>query len=542
MKIQGIAKNGMAAPMKDNLSASPSFKGYIPRDYKHLRGLGDIVYENSSGPRKALLYMYRKSGENLNNAITALGTTFVAPFFIAFNPMSKEDTNSKKYTALRQPISACITLGSQLLVMSNYNKWLDRHAAYLGVEEMDLKAKPPVSVLKPRVKHEYRQYFADCVAKGVEAEPKKTWINNRIREIQDEAFYKTLDEMRQNLDASKLEMKDLVKVSSLQDKRKECFKEVLKNKYSYSSAELEPFASYDDFVKKGKKLAKTKGLEHSSVIESIDEEAMRRASEDLQKCMDVEAKVKLQTSLQKREMQKTFNAERLKINSKYNSEQGIESVEQLNKELNAAKKKIYQDTLNKLKVEYEKILPKQNILDIINTLIKKEQLESKEIVSLLDNLNNEKAKELKSELLKLTQSDKVTYTNKLKEFAKQYALTEDETVTKHVYEKLLRNKAEGFEALKDHGTTLKKVMDRVKVKRYLVNRINKAEAKLKGWKDRSGMLVGLAILPLTCGLLNWAYPRIMEKCFPKLSAAKAESKARQYGLIDDKNKDVKEAK
>ena len=37
-----------------------------------------------------------------------IGTAFVAPIFIAFNPIAKQDPKKKKYSAMRQPISAII--------------------------------------------------------------------------------------------------------------------------------------------------------------------------------------------------------------------------------------------------------------------------------------------------------------------------------------------------------------------------------------------------------------------------------------------------
>ena len=35
------------------------------------------------------------------------------------------------------------------------------------------------------------------------------------------------------------------------------------------------------------------------------------------------------------------------------------------------------------------------------------------------------------------------------------------------------------------------------------------------------------ILPFTCGVLNWSYPRIMEKFFPELTEAKKASVKRK---------------
>ena len=35
-----------------------------------------------------------------------------------------------------------------------------------------------------------------------------------------------------------------------------------------------------------------------------------------------------------------------------------------------------------------------------------------------------------------------------------------------------------------------------------------------------GLVVTLLTLPITCGILNWAYPRIMEKIMPDMAAKK----------------------
>ena len=38
-----------------------------------------------------------------------------------------------------------------------------------------------------------------------------------------------------------------------------------------------------------------------------------------------------------------------------------------------------------------------------------------------------------------------------------------------------------------------------------------------------GLLVTLGTLPFTCGFLNWAYPRIMEKIMPEMTEKKKEA-------------------
>lgn len=492
MRVQTNYSN-LSLPQKagDFSRQNTSFAGaYIPRGYIAARRLADSIYENSNGTGKFLMWLNKNNGENLNNTVTAIGTTGVAPFFIAFNPFSKEEKNSKAYTALRQPVSAIITLGTQLFVMSNYNKWIDKHAAYLGVDEMDLAAKPPESVVKPRAKGDYAAYYSECMKTGVEPEPKQKWIANRVRQIQDEAYYTTLEKLRANADSLDIKLEDTVKLDLLNKKRNECFKQVLRDSFDFPESELDKLGSYSDFLKKnGKKACKALELDHQTVREAVDTEAMRLAVEAVRKSILLEAKVKLQTSIYKSELQQELSQKLLDLKAKPTTKElvspkGIKTPADILQEKTAAvKSELYQNLLDKLKVQYEQIAEKA-----VGTL------------------------------------------------------SDDEIVAKHVYEKLLKYIDEPIDGLKSHGTDLEQVCKSVTIKKFLINRINKSEAKLKGWKNRSGMIVGLLILPATCGLLNWAYPKFMKKFFPKLSEAKEASKAKKYGLDVKNNDNAKEVK
>lgn len=463
----------MRSASNQNVVNKPAFKA----NYTKIRSLSDAIYENSNGSRKVLLYLYRKSGEMLNNWVTFFGTAAIAPIFIAFNPMSKEDKDSKYYTSLRQPISAGITIATQYYVMKNFNNLLDRHAASFGVDEIDLSAKPPRAALLPGIKQEYRTYYADCIRNGKEPENKKNWINRKVREIQDKAFYDTLSSRRKTMDVSKIQTKDLVKLDMLNDKRKACYKNVLKEEFGFNEEALKVLPEskdYDEFVNSHvKKVAKARNLDYHTILDKIDEKAMQEAVKELDAVIEHEAHVKLETS--------KIRAELLE---KFNNEVGSKSLSP--SELRSKKLEIYNNKLNNLKREYESILR-----------------------------------------------------------IKLVSLSEEQKIKKDVYEKLLAHIHEPIDGLKDHGQTLSSAKRSVIIKKDLINHINKAEAKFKGFKDRTGVIVGLLILPATCGILNWAYPRIMEKLFPKLSAAKAASKAKQLGIqqpASDADKQAKEVK
>ena len=459
----------------------PAFRSavYLPKNYTKIRSLSDYIYKNSKGSRKVLLSMYKNSGEMLNNWITFLGTAAVAPIFIAFNPISKEDKDSKTYTALRQPISGGITIATQFFVMSNFNKMLDRHATLFGIDEIDLSSKPPKSVLLPGLKRQYKNYVAESIKKNLVPLNKKEWINNEVRKIQDDAFYNTLKSLRATMDDSQLKLEDLIKIDVLNEKRNECFKNVLKESFNFNQDAVDAIPDYDSFVKKvGKKICKVRALDFHSVIDKIDAKAMEMAKEDMSHCINLEANVKLKTSLIRQEL---LNKLRTSISK--------------NKKLSTYQDRFkYQELTKQQKKEYTELLKELKL-----------------------RIYNQKLDALKPEYDKISQipSDK---------------LTDEQIITKQVYEKLKARSHNPIDELKDHGNTLEKAIRSVKIKKYLINKINKSEAKFKGFKDRAGVIVGLLILPVTCGILNWAYPRIMEKLFPKLSAAKAASKAKKWGM------------
>lgn len=432
-------------------NSSPSFGGYV-----HERNMRQAVYKYSKGAQKVLQSLGKNNGENLNNIVTAVGTSAVAPIFIRYNPISHEDKDTRAYSAWRQPISAVIALAVQLPVMTAYNKWLDSHATNLGIDEMDLSAKPRASVLKPLVKQEYKKYRDEMVRQGLEPEKKAEWIENRILHYQDQAFYKELKKLRETMDISKIDDFDLVKPEEYKSAKKDVFKEVLK-KLGFSDSEISQFKDQEDFKKHGKKIIKSKNKTYSEIAEKIEEAAKERAVENVNKQLKVEADVKFKTSQLFNEMLEKIEAEKVSI--------------------------------------YQSVGDKDT--DPLKITIKEAE---EKIAKVKENIYATTLTDLKDELKTLEKES-----------------PEYRTVERAI-EKLTNNKK--VDNIKNHGGTLEDVMKSVKIKKWLKSKINYAEEKLSQWKKVSGIVVGLAILPITCGLLNWAYPRIMERYFPELTAKK----------------------
>ena len=71
---------------------------------------------------------------------------------------------------------------------------------------------------------------------------------------------------------------------------------------------------------------------------------------------------------------------------------------------------------------------------------------------------------------------------------------------------------------------------------FLTKYKNNIENNLKGHKQFTGLVISLAVLPITCCLLNWVYPRFMDAVFPNLSNKKHDNESKQ--LIDKAPKQV----
>ena len=88
-RCQGISREGKQNSLKVK---QPAFKGYVST-YRLRQELSKKLLANKSGLAQKLNKI--KIGEASNISINALGTAVVAPIFIAYNPLSKTDEQTK---------------------------------------------------------------------------------------------------------------------------------------------------------------------------------------------------------------------------------------------------------------------------------------------------------------------------------------------------------------------------------------------------------------------------------------------------------------
>lgn len=439
--------------------------GIAEYGYTGARRLRDAIYENSKGAQKALQSLGLNDGENLNNIVTAVGTSAVAPIFIRYNPISKEDKETKGYTAMRQPISAVIALAFQIPIMTAYNKWIDGHATRLGVEEMDLSAKPPKSVLKPIALQDYKIYRRNTLKNGDTLMKKSEWVNQRVIDYQDDAFYSELSRLRKKMGNTKINDFDLVKPDDFKAAKKDIYRKVLTEDFKLAEADIAKIKELDDVKTNGKKILKLKNISYSDFVEKLDERAKELSIQRVNKKISESAKIKLETSKLFKSMSEKFAEAKAEIYSAIdpkapNKKAALDAVET---QIESVKKSIYDDTIASLETKLQSF-----------------------------------------------EKGSINHTN---------------------YEAALKKlKRSGcIDKIKYHGLNITDVEQSVRIKEFLTAKINKSQVKLSDFKKISGIAVGLAILPITCGILNWAYPRIMERYFPELAAAKKAKTAVLYG-------------
>lgn len=102
----------------------------------------------------------------------------------------------------------------------------------------------------------------------------------------------------------------------------------------------------------------------------------------------------------------------------------------------------------------------------------------------------------------------------------------------HIKEWECEHKLKDFTSVKHMGNNYEEVLHNVKVKKLVRSRTSDARRVFKTKNTQLGLIVTLATLPFTCGFLNWAYPRIMEKIMPEMTAKKKEISQKIDEIVD----------
>ena len=482
---------------------------------------------------KMLIYANEWQGEHFNNAVTAIGTAGVAPIFIINNPLAKEDKNTKKYTAARQPISAIITLAGQVPVMMAYNQMLDNYVTEHRLDRCDLHAAPPKSYYDSLCKEQTKKFMLEnpeFIGNVKEKQIKQLFYDK----AKNGAFYDELSKLRKIVHGVPFAGEEnMAQVSSLlrsvMDENNFIKTEAMISPKDYSNAEKEILQAYlaehhdVKFDAKGKIVK----IGENAITDKFHQKDIKTVS-DLKKSSIRNVLKKYGLNISKEE----FEAIKGAITDDVIKQKAILTVEYENMSKAKAKFKLAQMARE----------AKAKLLHL-NASLLKEGLSQDQVKEAVDKRGLELLNEMQTKVKELMETAKTSVPKGSEE------LTKDEA--KYLFEKLTQRisneynpataQTKGFLEraklmiyncfendrniffLKTEGRdTLADTLRDQQVKKWLTTRINNSEKILKNFKTISGLIVGLGILPFTCGLLNWAYPRIMEEFFPNLAHAKSK--------------------
>lgn len=405
------------------------------------------TYLGSKG--KFLNLLSSTAGEIQNLWIMNIGTACVAPIFIANNPISKEDKDTKKYAAWRQPISAVIALAFGLGVNIPLPAYIDKKVAEGKFEKFDLHAQPPSDYLKSRyssikrhfnnLKGDDKKYF-DMVDDGS--------IKNTQDFVTKFQNNKKFEEAVHNV-TLKNEAKELLNVNNPKSLRNITLREFLIKNLKFEQDYVDKAILNPEATEK--LLSKIKAMdflrEFGYSADDVDEKTLRTF---------------INNNIYNKKIR--FNANEKKYITRATEMMTTEELK------------------NQEKISLRNLF---KVLDIEDDFHKRHDILDKKMDEFLlwldKNMNIKSAVESAKSNKALEKTVEKLPAERLEQFAKQIA------------------KNAASKAAKNYGA----------------------------YKKIQGITLSLITLPFSCGLLNWAYPRIMEKCFPNLSKKpkeKADSK------------------
>lgn len=135
-----------------NYGAKPSFKSKAEWETKITQDSIQSLFGTMGYFVKKIQGLCKRlndnDGELQTQVINALFTTTLAPFFIAFNPISKQDEKTKQYTALRQPVSAGIAVSGGVAMTVAINKFMDKICYDGHIKTIDGRINPSAGYLE----------------------------------------------------------------------------------------------------------------------------------------------------------------------------------------------------------------------------------------------------------------------------------------------------------------------------------------------------------------------------------------------------------
>lgn len=484
-----------------------SFTGGTETVAKTVKPLKDILLGIMPKSAKRMVKMHEGMGEIQNQLINAVGTGLIAPVFIKFNPMSDTDEDTRTYTAWRQPVSAVLAVGTQCAIVKPFNdliRWMS-DIGYFGQ------------------KYNATLFPSDNYAKKV---------------VKEKFAGKTL---------SKDELAKEVK--NFQKEKANALKEMISNdQIIFDRTEL----------KNGKTVVSKMPMSETD-FNNLFTETLDQIIKDEEKqklnAIDIKLPKKLERSIfyhnHPEESRKILERVNSKIKESYNtSEFGTTTVEFNPKELNKEFNTIISELKAESKNEPSKKAVNDELIKIVKDLKNRNtskdaaavRILNKKIESMLDNINVVASKKSTQEIIEHVNQAIYKRTNSIDEVISTLTGIRDRingsgiTVKEAqaiIDEKIKTSRNSVLQELRARGLQDNEIKETAEYSESLAVRLKQkagsisgciadqlkkhVKSNIDGSKRWTGLAVSLAILPVTCWMLNKIYPWFMDLAFPNLS-------------------------
>lgn len=492
-RLQGAKKNSANRAYLSAPHDYTTFTGSAAPAAKAGQSLKEFLLDLMPGKIKMMVKMHEGMGEVQNQIINAVGTGLVAPVFIKYNPLSKTDEDTRTYTAWRQPVSAVLAVGTQAAIVVPFNSLIKKMAdiGYLPMHN-NSSLFPSDDYLKKEIKA---------------SNPSKSYTKAEMKEAikaKQKEYAKALEKMI--LETNKITVNTtngidgkIVKEDMKPEDFKKLFKETLDGLIKDEAEEM-----YKATNKKGPKKLARNLFYHEHLDETL------KVLERLKGKVGSDSSVEDTANFSDKEFSKIFKKEcnetikDIKKGGYDSKTKGtlIEIVNEL-KDINygitnSAERASFIKKIDKMMTSAKQMAAMESVSDIsdyVNNIIKSRISAIEGSSSLLKNIRN------------LLETSDIT----VKEAQEM------------IDAEIAKAKGTKGDAVESAGQRLRDIVDSLADKIGEQFKKNN-KANIEGTKRWLGLASSLAILPVTCWMLNKIYPWFMDLAFPNLSNKKAAPK------------------
>ncbi len=486
---------------------STSFTGAGTVAKDSIKPLKEILLEIMPGSAKRMVKMHEGMGEIQNQLINAVGTGLIAPLFIKFNPISDTDEDTRTYTAWRQPVSAVLAVGTQCAIVKPFNDII-RYMSDIGYLNQRYNAS-----LFPSENYIKKQIKAD--------NPNKHFTKDELKE-----------EIKKYKDKNKQILSDMISDDKIVFKKTE----IKGGKTVVSDLPMED----KDF----------KTLFNETLEKIIKEEKKERLNAIEHKLpKKIERGIFYHTNPE--ESRKVLQRISSKIKQTYNqSDFAADKIKTISSELNKEFKEIISELKSEIKTDPNKKDVNTVLINIVKELKNKNTDKDSSAIRILNNKINGMINTVDVVANKKTTQEIIEYvnqhiyerTNAIDELIDTLKSIQDRLLSsgisvkeaqKIINQKIEKSQTELYTKLQAKGLSEQEIKDSSEFAESLAARLKQkagslancigdqlekhVKSNLDGYKRWTGLGVSLAILPVTCWLLNRIYPWFMDLAFPKLS-------------------------